>query len=347
MGCSLKDLCLPEHTSRIDKIIFIRIPKTASTSIFDCVIKFFRNRYAPGCRWHIDYSTWRNWKTSDSFSFACVRNPFSEIRSRYLTYMSQEWPKILPVSRQLQDDPLSFTSYVRSCCIDTQTLIDSKSYHIISFNQIVTRSRFWQIFDENGMCQVDAIIRFERVSDGIKKIFCDYFGEDLKHLPALNVSTDRSSYKDHYTDETRELVESYYKNDLEMFGYDFSGSLDGEIFVNPKSVTISPFSWDDLVSGIYPLKINNDYQNGGRRVLGSDGRIIVLDTSRHPQTQWGNSPTDKLIENSQMGISLYPDKFKKKKISNTNAAYRARPDSKPISSPGPNYRWDGRKWVVA
>jgi hypothetical protein len=246
----------------------------------------------------------------------------------------------------------SFEDYVKSCCNGAHSLLESRFYHPLTYNAVVTKSRFCQIFDEHGLCQVDLIFKLERINDAREQVFGNYLRgrcKKVKVMPHRNPTRNKKTkgYQGYYTDETRELVERYYKNDLEMFGYDFSGSLDGEIFVNPKSVTISPFSWDDLVSGIYPLKINNDYQNGGRRVLGSDGRIIVLDTSRHPQTQWGNSPTDKLIENSQMGISLYPDKFKKKKISNTNAAYRARPDSKPISSPGPNYRWDGRKWVVA
>jgi hypothetical protein len=134
------------------------------------------------------------------------------------------------------------------------------------FNRIKTRSLFYQIFDETGECKVDFILKLEHINsciDFLKTYTCSLISlvRDPKDLrlelfPHLNKGEPRAEhdYKKQYTDEMIKLVENYYSNDLKQFGYNFDGAVTdaGQAIIDPKTVSIQAFNWDDLVK--IPLK---------------------------------------------------------------------------------------------
>jgi len=79
-----------------------------------------------------------------------------------------------------------------------------------------TQSEF--LFDQNGNRMVDFIGKFENVETDFKLIT-----ERLnikEKLPHKNISKEKG-YSEEYTDETKDLVYRFYKNDIKLFDYEF------------------------------------------------------------------------------------------------------------------------------
>lgn len=72
--------------------------------------------------------------------------------------------------------------------------------------------------DEQGKLLVDWVGRYERLEQDFAAV-CHRINV-RETLPRLNVSL-HGSYREHYTDRTRRLVEEAYTKDIEMFGYEF------------------------------------------------------------------------------------------------------------------------------
>lgn len=75
------------------------------------------------------------------------------------------------------------------------------------------------IYSEKGVKLVDYVARFETLSEDFNKI-CQQIGIKPKRLPNLNTSN-RAHYRNYYTEETREMVQEFYRRDIELFGYSF------------------------------------------------------------------------------------------------------------------------------
>ncbi len=76
------------------------------------------------------------------------------------------------------------------------------------------------LVDADGDLLVDYIGRFETLSDDFHQI-CQQLHLEAR-LPALNQSKHRH-YTEYYNQHTRQLVADYYKDDIELFGYQFDG----------------------------------------------------------------------------------------------------------------------------
>lgn len=72
--------------------------------------------------------------------------------------------------------------------------------------------------DENGELLTDYLGHFETLDADFRKV-CDHLGLDCS-LPHKNVSKHKS-YKDYYSDNSREIVRQAFARDIESFGYEF------------------------------------------------------------------------------------------------------------------------------
>lgn len=72
--------------------------------------------------------------------------------------------------------------------------------------------------NENGDLMVDYIAKFETLEDDFKTI-CNRIGI-INELPHLNKSQ-RDDYRKYYNAKTKQLVEEYFKKDIELFNYSF------------------------------------------------------------------------------------------------------------------------------
>jgi hypothetical protein len=74
--------------------------------------------------------------------------------------------------------------------------------------------------DSEGNVLVDHIGRLESIQDDFRTI-CDTLGLEAE-LPHKNSSSHRD-YREYYTDDTRQLVQEHFEEDVRRFGYSFSG----------------------------------------------------------------------------------------------------------------------------
>jgi hypothetical protein len=262
MTLSIPDLDLPAAED-IDNIIFVRIPKTGSTSVMALKTKKWEELSGK----HVDYRTWRGCQEMNktTLSFTIVRNPFAMLWSQYQ-------------HRRRRDKVSgSFKEFIEAGCVNHNYKCDTKNIdlkthpfydnagsagqmmHLIStrnqvlFNQIKTQSLFYQIFDETGECKVNFILKLECI-DSCIDFLNTYICNDIKSFPSKNVHFNPKDYKKHYTSEMIKLIENYYDNDLKMFGYNFDGSLGDDAIIDPKTVSIQAFDSDKLFKGDVDLR---------------------------------------------------------------------------------------------
>ncbi len=74
--------------------------------------------------------------------------------------------------------------------------------------------------DLHGNVIVDFIGRYERLKEDFDEA-CRKIGLKTPSLPHKRRAKNRADYRKYYTDETAGLVENYFKQDIELFGYSF------------------------------------------------------------------------------------------------------------------------------
>lgn len=138
------------------------------------------------------------------FKFAFVRNPWDLQVSSY-HHIKRERPHRM----QGRDD---FESFLR------WKLDPERPYQFHLDTSIELQSDY--LVDLHGNVLVDYIGRFENLADDFAHI-CDQIGIKAPKLAHKRKASDRSSYRDYYTDETAALVARHFKTDIDMFGYTF------------------------------------------------------------------------------------------------------------------------------
>ncbi len=79
----------------------------------------------------------------------------------------------------------------------------------------------WQIYTIDDAVVADRVLRFENLAEDLKKLSSDL---DLPMAPLPHAKVGhrpKANYRTMYTAETRDLVASWYRREIETFGYDF------------------------------------------------------------------------------------------------------------------------------
>ena len=72
--------------------------------------------------------------------------------------------------------------------------------------------------NNEGKIDIDKIIRFENLNEGINEVFKTLEIEHkLQHLKR----TYRTNYRDFYDDQTKQIVTDWFHEDIKEFGYTF------------------------------------------------------------------------------------------------------------------------------
>ncbi|MGK7931015.1 MAG: sulfotransferase family 2 domain-containing protein [Microcystaceae cyanobacterium] len=133
------------------------------------------------------------------FSFAIVRNPWDWQVSLYKYMLKyRKHPK-----HDLVKSFADFDEYVIWRCSHSQEFKVQKDF----------------IYSQAGELLVDFVGRFETLDTDFSKI-CDRIGISTT-LPKLNISNTKP-YQEFYNEKTKELVRDTFKEDIELFGYDFN-----------------------------------------------------------------------------------------------------------------------------
>lgn len=205
--------------SRKHKAIFIHVPRTGGSSIESQGI--FSIEQGP-THDPIDVVAWqlRPERIDDYFCFAFVRNPFDWFVSLYHYFYSMgithRWywnnKKVVQEVKQFPD--------FRAFCREFSSLKCRGEYHY-GVCHFLPQSHY--LVGRSGKCELDFVGRFEQLLEDWGKVAVE-LGVSAK-LPHVNAS-DRGAargadYRSYYDDQSRALVEEYYAEDLQRFGYEF------------------------------------------------------------------------------------------------------------------------------
>jgi len=195
------------------KFIFIRVPKTASTSIQlalgkicgpdDIVTAFFDTDASPyhHPRNNAEYgphTAARKIKRKISpeiwdsyFKFAFERNPFDKVVSRYHMKILKSYDK-------------SFKEFCLECAGGVRSFVKGI-----------------ELYSIDGKIVVDFIGKYENLNEDFNFV-CDKL-----NLPKLELTRERarsrkeSDYRKYYDDESRRLVEEHFAREIKLFNYKF------------------------------------------------------------------------------------------------------------------------------
>lgn len=189
------------------KIIFIQIPKNASTSIFE---RLSNNTDLINQGNHTTF--FDDMQNQDSelfesyFSFAVVRNPYDRFISAYeFASMDESF------------DKLNFNEFVKKC--------ENNGYNFYLNEPIYFTPQFKFITIKN-IILVDEYIKFENLNEEwpklVKKINTLHNFTPIKsNLNVINATPYKmnKNWEDYYTEETKEIIYNLYKKDFELFNY--------------------------------------------------------------------------------------------------------------------------------
>ena len=185
------------------KFIFVHIPKTAGTTIKTWLKKVIGECPEP---------VWEHFKIKEivhmfhetffqeCFKFTFVRNPWDRAVSHYFYFRSERYRKKNPVKW--------------------------RKYSSVSFDEFVKRKmmfmpQFENIVDNRGRVRIDFVGKFESIIEDLGFV-ADKIGVKKPDILPISNKTEHNDYRSYYNSKTIEIIKDYYKNDIELFGYDFN-----------------------------------------------------------------------------------------------------------------------------
>jgi len=200
---------------------FVRIPKNASTSVYEALgtantirdEKLFRFSQREKARYKGCFCPSHCLLTEaigefgeeilDVPSLAVVRNPYDRLVSMYSFARKNEW---------------MFAAYLAGDCsfnFFCGIMLGAKDDP--NFLHAFTQKSYLMLDDKIG---VDRVLRFENINEEFKNFISDYEIADVAALPHEN-QTPHAPYKDFYCEETKSMVHKMWEEDLDEFKYTF------------------------------------------------------------------------------------------------------------------------------
>jgi len=164
----------------------------------------------------------------DRLTFQVIRNPYDWLTSIY------NWNQG-PFKRSKRLLPDNFDHFVRHYLGQERTDWVFKMNNCFPYPMM--KRCFFQAFDNDDNCKVDAFIRFEYLNEGISSLFQLGGLEPLKEgtldrlkskITKWSTNNTFNDYRDEFytVPKTKEIVAKAYAWDLENFNYDFDGPKD-------------------------------------------------------------------------------------------------------------------------
>ncbi len=199
--------------------VFIHIPKNAGTSIYKSLGMDKTRHYTVK-----EYVKMLGDSEYDKlFSFAFVRNPFSRFLSLYNYARLEEsyYHSAIKPEESIHGKHMDYDLLANANLEEAATLlVEGKLVHNPPHRQWNPQS-FW-LKDSNDALRVKYLGRFEDLDFHMQNVFRMINRMYPSQLQKINSSgMDPNEYRKHITPDVRRILESYYKEDLERFNYDF------------------------------------------------------------------------------------------------------------------------------
>ena len=216
-----------------DKFIFVKLSKSASSTITNTLKNFYFDRDFEKTGHHHILDLLNN-ENQSYFKFTTVRNPYDRLVSRYFYAKSMPWRhnEGERISRD-QFTNLSFREFVLGGAEHTPMKTDWLDVDIDGnvnsrphLKKLLDRVGFFDnqiewIQSCNGKVLIDSVMKVENLQENFNSV-CDKIGIPHQKLSRTN-KTKHKHYTEYYDDETREIVAEKYAKDIEYFGYEFEG----------------------------------------------------------------------------------------------------------------------------
>lgn len=181
------------------KYIFVHIPKNGGSSLERML------NLGGGIFSIKDFSTVIN--IDDYYKFTIVRNPFDKMVSAF-TYLRSGKERVDRPYFNIVKDYKDVNDFLKN-----YLSVDDNLFKIAHF----TPQNLW--LKINGVNKMDYVGRLENYNDSVKTIF-DNINVNLNNVIHTNKSN-RGGYKEYFNDESIEIMNKLYKDDLKEFGYGY------------------------------------------------------------------------------------------------------------------------------
>ena len=190
-----------------EKIIFVHIPKCAC-----CSINRALDLKIHGGTGHAYYKGHKKFIDQGYFCFSFVRNPWDRVVSLYHYFLNMK------PGHQWYGQNKKLANYVKDLSFDQFCKqLDEFQKSPASGVHFVPAYKF--LVDTSNKINLDYIGRFENMQRDFE-IVCDKAGISALELPHINKSN-HNQYVDYYCNETKDIVDSRYEQDIEYFKYKY------------------------------------------------------------------------------------------------------------------------------
>ncbi len=214
------------------KSIFIHIPKTAGVSLTHAIMTSILGKDTSGeignlsdelkyqflitnqqkhlqAKYYVNNKviSQKNW--NNYYKFAIVRNPWDRTISEF--FWRHELPDTHKSRKKNRQVPNSFKDFIHDCAM---RIADREKPRGIYWSHAQTQKSF--VTNDKNKIILDEIFKFEELNE---KVFIKRLSIPLE-LKKLNTSY-HQNYRQYYDDKTKDMVYKLYKEDIEMFDYEF------------------------------------------------------------------------------------------------------------------------------
>ncbi|MDT8878311.1 sulfotransferase family 2 domain-containing protein [Halomonas saccharevitans] len=190
-------------------ILFLHIPKCAGVSVNNALYSSLGAGHTDLDRILVGLGPL---EFTNVFKFSIVRNPWDRLVSAYFFLKNGGFGQR---DKEFFDSHLShyksFDHFVRDWLSEE---------NVMRWNHFIPQHKFLSIV--GGVVDLNYLCFFESLEEDFSNIYDAKQWERFKGLSMDNKSSHKD-YRIYYTDETIKAVESVYKEDVELFGYDFHG----------------------------------------------------------------------------------------------------------------------------
>ena len=198
-------------------IVFVRIPKNASTSVYEALREknlvqrklpnfydmvfnsaYCRNFFCPSHQSYYALTRLIGDQVRQARSFAIIRNPFDRLVSMY-SFMKKH-----SIHELYGKDPMSFKEFLMFICARKD---DPTFFHAHS-------QRSW-VVDEKNQIAVDSVLRFDRLKEDFS-VLMKKWGLPEVELPCKN-STKHKPFSEFFDRSLSNFVFYHYQEDFKLW----------------------------------------------------------------------------------------------------------------------------------